>query len=102
MRLGFHRIPEKYQHVDFALCDPGATQQIIERAKLGRAVPAESVECCEQMLREWLAQPVPEKVESDDDYLAQFDRRAIAGRFAGLLDQLLVSHTKVRANTERT
>ena len=84
----------------FALCDPGATQQIIERAKLGRAVPAESVEACELMLREWLAQPVPERVESDDDYLAQFDRRAITGRFAGLLDQLVVSHAKSSANTE--
>ena len=76
----------------FALCDPGATQQIIERAKLGRAVSAESVEASETMLREWLASPVPERVESDDAYLAQFDRRAITGRFAGLLDQLLVSH----------
>lgn len=76
----------------FALCDPGATQQIIERAKLGRAVPAESVDACEQMLRTWLAQPVSERVESDDDYLAQFDRRAITGRFASLLDQLLVDH----------
>lgn len=82
----------------FALCDPGATQQIIERAKLGRAVPAESVEASEQMLREWLAQQVPEKVESDDNYLAQFDRRAITGRFAALLDQLLVAHEQ----TERT
>ena len=76
----------------FALCDPGATQQIIERAKLGRAVPAESVEACETMLREWLAQPVSEKVESDDAYLAQFDRRAITARFAGLLDELVASH----------
>ena len=77
----------------FALCDPGATQQIIERANLGKAVPAESVEACEVMLREWLAKPVPERVESDDAYLAQFDRRAIAARFAGLLDQLVDSQS---------
>lgn len=73
----------------FALCDPGATQQIIERAGLGRAVPAESVDACESMLREWLAKPVPEAVASDDQYLAQFDRRAITQRFAGLLDELV-------------
>lgn len=77
----------------FALCDPGATQQIIERAALGKAVPAESVEACEAMLRAWLAKPVPEVVESDDAYLEQFDRRVITGRFAGLLDQLVDSHT---------
>ena len=76
----------------FALCDPGATQQIIERAGLGKAVPAESVEACETMLREWLAKPVPEVVQSDDAYLAQFDRKAITGRFAGLLNQLVVDH----------
>ena len=73
----------------FALCDPGATQQIIERAALGKAVPAESVEACESMLRAWLAQPVPESVHPDETYLAQFDRRAITGRFAGLLDQIV-------------
>lgn len=76
----------------FALCDPGATQQIIERAGLGKAVPAESTEACEAMLREWLAKPVPEVVQSDEAYLAQFDRKAITARFAGLLDQLVTDH----------
>lgn len=75
----------------FALCDPGATQQIIERARLGRAVPAESAEACEAMLREWLARPVPETVDSDNDYLAQFDRKAITARFAKLLDEVVES-----------
>lgn len=73
----------------FALCDPGATSQIIERARLGRAVPAESADACETMLREWLARPVPERVEADDAYLAQFDRRAITERFAALLNELI-------------
>lgn len=72
----------------FALCDPGATSQIIERARLGKAVPAESAEACENMLREWLAKPVPERVDADDAYLEQFDRRAITARFANLLDEL--------------
>ncbi|WP_298601777.1 glycosyltransferase [Zoogloea sp.] len=73
----------------FALCDPGATQQIIERARLGRAVPAESAEACEAMLRDWLARPVPEQVDSDDAYLAQFDRKAITARLARLLDEVV-------------
>ena len=72
----------------FALCDPGATQQIIERARLGKAVPAESADACEAMLREWLTKPVPEHVDADDAYLDQFDRRAITARFARLLDEL--------------
>lgn len=80
----------------FALCDPGATQQIIERACLGKAVPAESVEACEAMLREWLARPVPETVDSDDAYLAQFDRKAITARFARLLDEVVEAARKER------
>lgn len=81
----------------FALCDPGATQQIIERARLGKAVPAESVDDCESMLREWLARPVPETVDSDDAYLAQFDRKAITARFARLLDEVVATSRKGRA-----
>ena len=78
----------------FALCDPGATQQIIERARLSRAVPAESAEACEAMLREWLKKPVPETVDSDDAYLAQFDRKAITARFARLLDEVVDASPK--------
>lgn len=84
----------------FALCDPGATQQIIEQARLGKAVPAESVEACEAMLREWLAQPVPERVDADEAYLAQFDRRAIAGRFAQMLNEI-ISRADAVATNER-
>ena len=75
----------------FALCDPGATQQIIERAGLGRAVPAESADACEAMLREWLARPVPEQVAADEVYLNQFDRREITRRLATLLDETITS-----------
>ncbi|MBS1157312.1 MAG: hypothetical protein H6R07_3236, partial [Proteobacteria bacterium] len=84
----------------FALCDPGATQQIIEQARLGKAVPAESVEACEAMLREWVAQPVPERVDADEAYLAQFDRRAIAGRFAQMLNEI-ISRADAVATNER-
>ena len=41
------------------------------------------------MLREWLVRPVPEKVDSDDAYLAQFDRKAITARLAKLLDEVV-------------
>ncbi len=71
----------------FALCDPGATQQIIERAGLGRAVPAEDADACEALLRDWLSRPVPETVVADDEYLRQFDRKVITERFARLLDE---------------
>lgn len=82
----------------FALCDPGSTQQIIERARLGKAVPAESVDACEAMLREWLTRPVPETVDADDAYLAQFDRRAITARFARLLDEVVDARQGARAS----
>ena len=75
----------------FALCDPGATQQIIDKAGLGKTVPAESVDACEAMLREWLARPVPATVEADDAYLAQFDRKAITERFARVLDEVVAA-----------
>ena len=41
------------------------------------------------MLRDWLARPVPETVQADDAYLAQFDRKAITERFARLLDEVV-------------
>ncbi|CDH43055.1 glycosyltransferase [Candidatus Contendibacter odensensis] len=75
----------------FALCDPGVTQEIIERSRLGRVVAAEDVDRCEAALREALASPVPQRVDADEAYLAQFDRKAIASRLARLLDEVLVT-----------
>lgn len=72
----------------FALCDPGATQQIIERARLGTVVNAEDVAACAQKLEALLAQPVPRALEPDEGYLAQFDRRQITARLARLLDRV--------------
>ena len=46
------------------------------------------------MLREWLKKPVPETVDSDDAYLAQFDRKAITARFARLLDEVVDASAK--------
>jgi len=75
----------------FALCDPGATQQIIERAGLGTVVDAEDVAACEEKLKVLLSQPVPRQLEPDEAYLAQFDRRNITARLARLLDQVSCS-----------
>jgi hypothetical protein len=72
----------------FALCNPGATQQIIDRAGLGTVVDAEDVDACVEQLKRVLSQPVPEKLEPDEAYLAQFDRREITARLARLLDQV--------------
>lgn len=69
----------------FALCDPGATQQIIERARLGRVVGAEDDAACERELRHLLQQPVPQTADRDAAYLARFDRKAITGELSQLL-----------------
>lgn len=71
----------------FALCDPGATQQIIDRARLGVVVDAEDVTACESVLERLLMMPVPETLDRDEVYLARFDRRSIAADLARLLDE---------------
>lgn len=75
----------------FALCDPGVTQEIIERARAGQVTPAEDIDHCERLLREVLSRPIPRQVELDEAYLARFDRQAIAARFARLLDETVSS-----------
>jgi glycosyltransferase involved in cell wall biosynthesis len=76
----------------FALCDPGATQQIIERAGLGTVVNAEDVAACEARLKAVLSQPVPQELVPDEAYLARFDRWEITARLARLLDQVSSAH----------
>ncbi len=73
----------------FALCDPGATAKIIEAGRLGTVVPAEDVQACKVALRAILQAPVPEKLDADQAYLAQFDRRKLAAQLADLFDQLV-------------
>jgi len=84
----------------FALCDPGATPDIIGRACLGTVVGAEDAAACERELERVLAQPVPREVEPDRNYLAQFDRRAITARFAQLLDEVTSPATTSAAAKE--
>jgi glycosyltransferase involved in cell wall biosynthesis len=71
----------------FALCDPGATQQIIDQARLGIVVDAEDVTACEEALQRVLAMPVPDRLDRDEAYLARFDRQNIAADLARLLDE---------------
>jgi hypothetical protein len=77
----------------FALCDPGATAKIIEAGRLGTVVPAEDVQACKVALRAILQAPVPEKLDADQAYLAQFDRRKLAAQLADLFDQLVGEHS---------
>ncbi len=72
----------------FALTDPGATSDIIKKAKAGLVVPAESVDACYTELKALLAKPVPETVHRDETYLAQFDRKQLSRRLAELFNQL--------------
>lgn len=72
----------------FALTDPGATQEIIEKSKAGIVVPAESVSECKIELRKLLNKPVPEKLELDETYLSQFERKHLTKRLAALFESL--------------
>lgn len=73
----------------FALCEPGATQEIIDKAYLGVVVGAEDVAACERELRKVLANPVPQMLARDDAYLARFDRKAITAELAQLLSETI-------------
>ncbi len=82
----------------FALTEPGATQTIIERARLGRVVPADSVERCKAALAEVLSQPVPARLDADDDYLRQFERCRISQRLAEIFDDLVAKPESSRSS----
>ena len=73
----------------FALCNPGATKEIIERANAGIVVPAESVETCKQKLLEWLEKPVPESAQFNQEYLSQFERKTISKKLANIFENNL-------------
>ena len=73
----------------FALTDPGATQEIIEKSRVGIVVPAESTEHCKNGLRELLQKTIPVTCQADQAYLEQFDRKVLSARLAKLFDQLV-------------
>jgi glycosyltransferase involved in cell wall biosynthesis len=70
----------------FALTDPGATKDIIEKAKAGVVVPAESTEQCKIKLKSILQSSPPEKLQVDEDYLQQFDRRKLSEKLATIFN----------------
>jgi len=72
----------------FALTDPGATQEIIEKSGSGIVVPAESIEQCKIELRKVLQEPVKDNYQADLVYLEQFDRKVLTARLARLFDQI--------------
>lgn len=74
----------------FALTDPGATKEIIEKSRAGVVVPAESVAECKTELKKLLNHAVPEQMYLDDAYLAQFDRKELTQRLANLFDSLSI------------
>jgi glycosyltransferase involved in cell wall biosynthesis len=72
----------------FALCNPGATKDIIEKANAGIVLPAEAVNVIKTELEKWLRQSIPEKVSFDDGYLSQFERKGISARLARILSEI--------------
>lgn len=73
----------------FALTDPGATATIIRQGRLGHVVNAEDVAGCRALLGEVLARPVPERLDADENYLGQFERRELTRKLAQLFDEVV-------------
>ncbi len=71
----------------FALCNPGATKEIIEKANAGVVLPAESLEPIKVELEKWLKQPIPQKIDFNDEYLSQFERKTISKKLANILSK---------------
>lgn len=78
----------------FALTDPGATASIIRDGRLGWVVDAEDVAGCKALLAEVLSRPVPERLEVDEAYLRQFDRRELTRKLAALFDETMAAARK--------
>ena len=72
----------------FALCNPGATKEIIEKSKAGIVIPAEDIESCRIELEATLKRDVPKGVQFDDEYLSQFERRGITKKLAQIFDEM--------------
>ena len=73
----------------FALTDPGATADIITKGRLGLVISVNDVAACKAALEKVLASTVPERLNADESYLSQFDRRVITAQLAELFDTLL-------------
>ncbi|MCW8889427.1 MAG: glycosyltransferase [Sedimenticola sp.] len=76
----------------FALCNEGATKDIIERANAGIVVPVESVKECKKSLYNLLQINVPVTPSFDVQYLEQFDRNNISKKLTQLFDRTIASY----------
>jgi glycosyltransferase involved in cell wall biosynthesis len=76
----------------FALTDPGATADIITKGRLGLVVSVNDVAACKVALEKVLASTVPQRLNADESYLSQFDRRVITAQLAELFDELSSAH----------
>jgi glycosyltransferase involved in cell wall biosynthesis len=76
----------------FALTDPGATADIITKGRLGLVVSVNDVAACKAALEKVLASTVPQRLNADESYLSQFDRRVITAQLAELFDELSSAH----------
>ncbi len=71
----------------FALCNPGATKDIIKQANAGVVLPAEQTSAIKDELEKWLAQPIPTEINFNNEYLAQFERKTISKKLAHIFHQ---------------
>jgi glycosyltransferase involved in cell wall biosynthesis len=73
----------------FALCNAAATNEIIQKANIGKVMAVEDVQACYSALEEILDDPdYGELAEVNKRYLSQFDRKTLTEKLANLLDQL--------------
>lgn len=72
----------------FALTNPGATQTIIENARIGTVVPAESSEHCKKELLKVFGESIPEELQANEAYLEQFDRKLLTKKLSTLFDEI--------------
>ncbi len=82
----------------FALCNPGATKDIIERANAGIVLPAESVDACKSALCDLLKKPIPQNVNFNQDYLSQFERKTISKNLAKIFEKTTQPHQSEAQN----
>lgn len=77
----------------FALCNSGATKDIIEKSNTGVVVPVESVELSKKALLEVLQRDIPAIPSVDQTYLSQFERLTISKKLALLFNQTVKNNT---------
>ena len=74
----------------------GDLRDLIARVRIGWSVDPEDVDGMKQLLQQLIQakRNGTLKVDPDDEYIAQFERRALTGRLAAILDSLLSKKPK--------